>query len=82
MYRPGDPRQIAVSDLSKAIPCLVALKFEHSTLGVRAKQHNHSAIATIKLEKYKKRLKLFEYFLIMCRHIQDNHANFKTPINI
>ncbi len=45
MHRPGDPRQTAVSDLSKGIPCLVAPTFEHSTLIVRAKQHNHSEIA-------------------------------------
>jgi hypothetical protein len=35
----------AVRDLSKVILCLVAPKFEHSTLVVHAKQHNHSAIA-------------------------------------
>ncbi len=45
MHRPGDPRQAAVSDLSKGIPCLVAPTFEHSTLLVRDKQHNYSAIA-------------------------------------
>jgi hypothetical protein len=45
MHRPGDPRQTAVSDLSKVILCLVAPSFEHSTLVVSAKQHNHSFIA-------------------------------------
>ncbi len=45
MHRPGDPRQTAVSDLLKIILCLVVLRFEHSTLVVRAKQHNPSVIA-------------------------------------
>ncbi len=45
MYHEGDPRQTAVSDLSKVILCPVAPRFEHSTLIVRAKQHNYSAIA-------------------------------------
>jgi hypothetical protein len=51
MHRPVDPGQTAVTELSKVIPCLVAPKFEHSTLAVRAKQHNQSAIAPIKFEK-------------------------------
>jgi hypothetical protein len=38
MQRPDNLRQTAVSDLSKVILCLV----------VRAKQHNHSAIAAIR----------------------------------
>jgi len=38
MYRPDDPRQTAVSDLSKVILCLVEPRFEHSTLVVRANQ--------------------------------------------
>jgi hypothetical protein len=45
MHRPGDPKQTAFSDLSKAILCLVLRRFEHSTLVVRVRQHNHSAIA-------------------------------------
>jgi hypothetical protein len=45
MHRPGDLRQTAVSDLPKVILCLMELSFEHSTLIVRAKQHNHSAVA-------------------------------------
>jgi hypothetical protein len=45
MHRPGDPRQTAVSNLSKVIVFLVASRFQHSTLVVCAKQHNHSAIA-------------------------------------
>jgi hypothetical protein len=45
--RPGDPRWIAISDLSKVIVYLVVLRFEHSTLVVRAKQHYHSAIAAL-----------------------------------
>jgi len=45
MHRPDDPRQTAASDLSNVILCLVVPKFEQSTLVVRAKQHNHSAIA-------------------------------------
>jgi hypothetical protein len=45
IYRPGDPRQTAVGDLSEVILCLVAPRFEHSTLVVRAKQHHHSPIA-------------------------------------
>ncbi len=44
MHRSSDPRQTASSDLSKIIPCLVAPRFEHSTLILRAKQHSHSAI--------------------------------------
>ena len=44
MYRPGDARQAAVSDLSKVILSLMPLRFEYSTLAVRAEQHNHSAI--------------------------------------
>ncbi len=51
MHRPVDPRQTAVSELSKVIPCLVAPKFEHNTLAVRAKQHNQLAIAAMKLKK-------------------------------
>jgi hypothetical protein len=47
MHRPGDPRQTAVSTLSKVIQCLVAARFEHSTLTVRAKQHNRLVIATL-----------------------------------
>jgi hypothetical protein len=45
MHRPGDPRQAAISDdLSKVVRCLVILKFDNSTLAVRAKQHKYSAI--------------------------------------
>jgi hypothetical protein len=47
MHRPGDPRQTGVCDLSRLILCLVVSKFEHSTLVVRAKQHNHSTIAVL-----------------------------------
>jgi hypothetical protein len=49
MHRLGDPRQTAVRDLPKVILCLVAARFEQSTLVVRAKQTNHSAIATLRL---------------------------------
>jgi hypothetical protein len=45
MHRLSDPRQTAISDLSKVIICLVAPSFENNTLAVRAKQHNHSFIA-------------------------------------
>jgi hypothetical protein len=45
MHRPDDPRQTAVSDLSKVILCLVPRRFEHSTLVVHAKQYHYSAIA-------------------------------------
>jgi hypothetical protein len=45
MHRPSDPRETAISDLSKVTLCLVASRFEHRTLVVRAKQHNHSIIA-------------------------------------
>jgi hypothetical protein len=45
MPRRGHSRRTAVSDLSKGIPCLVAPRFEHSNLIVRAKQHNRSAVA-------------------------------------
>jgi hypothetical protein len=38
MHRPGNPRQIAASDLSKVILCLVAPRFKHTTLLVHAKQ--------------------------------------------
>jgi hypothetical protein len=47
MHRPGDPRQTVVSGLSKVILCLLVPRFEHSTLVVRAKQHNHSAIVSL-----------------------------------
>jgi hypothetical protein len=42
-----DPRQTVVSNLSEIIRCLVGPRFEYSTLVVRAKQHNHSAIAAV-----------------------------------
>jgi len=42
MHRPDDPRQTLVTDLFKIILCLLALRFEQSTLVVCAKQHNHS----------------------------------------
>jgi len=45
MHLPGDPRQTAVSDLPKVILCLLAPSFEHSTLVLRVKKQNHSAIA-------------------------------------
>ncbi len=45
MHRLDDPRQTAVSDLSKVILRLVAPRFDHSTLIVCGKQHHHSAIA-------------------------------------
>ncbi len=48
MHRPDDPRQTPGSDLSKIILCLLALRFEESTFVVRAKQHNHSAIAALR----------------------------------
>jgi hypothetical protein len=70
MHRPGDPRQTAVSDFSKVIPCLVAPKFEHSTLAVRAKHPlSHS---NYKTQEMQKQFKLFEYFLTTRTHIQDN----------
>jgi len=45
MHRPGDTRQTATIDLPKVIRCLVAPRFEHSTLVVRTKQHDYSAVA-------------------------------------
>ncbi len=47
VHRPGDPRQAAVSDLSKVTLCLMTPRFAHSTLVVRAKQHSPSAVVTI-----------------------------------
>jgi hypothetical protein len=44
MHRLGDLRQTTISNLSTAILCLVAARFEHSTFVVRARQHRHSAI--------------------------------------
>ncbi len=44
MYRPGGTRQITVSDLSKVVVCLVAPRFERSTLILCVEQLNHSAI--------------------------------------
>jgi hypothetical protein len=44
-YRMGSPRQTAVSDLPKVIPCPMAPSFKHSTLVVCAEQLNYSAIA-------------------------------------
>ncbi len=43
----GDPRQTAVSDLSKVIPWLVVPSFGHGILWTRVKQRNHSAMAAI-----------------------------------
>jgi hypothetical protein len=48
MHRPGDPRQTAFRDLFNVILYLLTPRFEHSTLVVRAKQLNHSAIAAVK----------------------------------
>ncbi len=45
MHRPGDPRYTAVTDLFKVIACLVAPRFEDSTVVVTARQHNQLAIA-------------------------------------
>jgi hypothetical protein len=45
MHRPGDPRETAVSGLSRVILCLVAPRLEQRTLLVRAQEHNQSAIA-------------------------------------
>jgi hypothetical protein len=53
MHRSCNPRQTAVSDLSKVILCLVAPSFEHSIVLVRAKQYNHSAIAAKRKSKNK-----------------------------
>jgi len=47
MDRPDHPRQTAVSDWSKVIPCLLAPSFEHNTLVVRAKQPNQSTIVVL-----------------------------------
>ena len=44
---------LAVSDLSRVIPWLVVLRFEHSTLWIRAEQRNHSAMAAIRSELYR-----------------------------
>jgi hypothetical protein len=68
MHCLGDPRQTALSDLYQIIPCLVAPKFEHSALAVRAKQHNQSAIAAIKLKKYKNDWSCSNIFWL-CVHI-------------
>ncbi len=46
IHRLDDPRQTADIDLSKVIPCLVVLRFEHSTFVVRAEQLNHSVIVS------------------------------------
>jgi hypothetical protein len=53
IHRLGDPRHTALSDLYQIIPYLVPPKFEHIALAVRAKQHNQSAIAAIKIKKHK-----------------------------
>jgi hypothetical protein len=45
MHCPDDPRQTAVSDLSKVILYLVLPTFAHIILVVHVKQYNHSAIA-------------------------------------
>jgi len=45
MHCPSDPKQTAISDLSKVILCLVAPRFEHITLVIQAKEHKHLAIA-------------------------------------
>jgi hypothetical protein len=43
MHLPDDPRQTAVGDLAKVIPCPVAPRFEHSTLVLRAEQNPKSS---------------------------------------
>jgi hypothetical protein len=45
MHHPVDSRQTPVSDLSNIILYQVAPSVKHSSLVVRVKQHNHSAIA-------------------------------------
>jgi hypothetical protein len=52
VHHPVDPRQTAVSDLFKVILCLMAPRFEHSTLVVCAKQRKHSPIAALNLRQY------------------------------
>jgi hypothetical protein len=63
MHLPGDPRQTAVSNLSKFILCLVALRFEHSNLVVHAKQHKYSAIAALMYETMNS-LDIYVLFLV------------------
>ncbi len=46
MHRSGDPRQTVISDLFKVILCLVAPRFEDSTLVVHAK-HSGSKVVRI-----------------------------------
>jgi len=71
MHRPGDPRQTAVSDLSKVILCLVAPRFEHNALIVRAKLHNHSAIAVLHTrDSMTLTAKIFKIFLQSPSHLK------------
>ncbi len=46
MHRPGKLRETAVSDFLKVILCLVAPRFERSSLVVRGDRNTHLAIAT------------------------------------
>ncbi|CAF1224030.1 unnamed protein product [Didymodactylos carnosus] len=71
VYRTDDPRQAAVNDLPRVILCLVAPRLEHSTLGVRAEQLNHSVTAApIKQSRDK------DIWLVV------KYANIQTHIDI
>jgi hypothetical protein len=63
IHHPGDPRQTAVSDLSKVILCLLAQRFEYSTLVVCGKQHyNHSFVSVLSVVDIQRRVEENEKF--------------------
>ncbi len=53
MHRPDDPRQTAVSDLSKLIPCLMVPRFEPFNLVVRAEKHDHGSDGKLMIQRKK-----------------------------
>ncbi len=87
MHRPDDPRQTAVSDLSKVILCLLAPSFERSTLVVRAKQNTHSATVAPSLRhscvaKTQLRLTHLLMFLILRAEIINDSISHSLSANL
>jgi hypothetical protein len=64
MHRPGDARQTAVSDWPKIILCLVAPRFEYSSLVAYAKQYNPSALVASSNETSHSIFFLIHLFLV------------------
>ena len=57
---------LAVSDLSRVIPWMMLLRFEHSTLWVRVEQRNHSTMAAIAISYISQ---------LILEHISQKHRN-------